>query len=189
MLPAGWSQNKGDKGAPKGSHSANGAGNASWVEEFPACLSTLLVRGWQVLAAGRGSTMEPRWQYQFRVIMLGDSTVGKSSLLRRYTEGVFLDAVNQTVGVDFYVQFVELEPGLQVKLQFWDTAGQERFRWVHVVGRGGGDGCPPPDLGWNVVIPSPGRSSMRLCSHWSLWVRNHRAKSRSQGKGALGTAL
>ncbi|NWU59391.1 RB39B protein, partial [Dromas ardeola] len=49
--------------------------------------------------------MEPRWQYQFRVIMLGDSTVGKSSLLRRYTEGVFLDAVNQTVGVDFYVQF------------------------------------------------------------------------------------
>ncbi|NXU68940.1 RB39B protein, partial [Horornis vulcanius] len=74
--------------------------------------------------------MEPRWQYQFRVIMLGDSTVGKSSLLRRYTEGVFLDAVNQTVGVDFYVQFVELEPGLQVKLQFWDTAGQERFRSV-----------------------------------------------------------
>ncbi|NXQ24213.1 RB39B protein, partial [Alaudala cheleensis] len=74
--------------------------------------------------------MEPRWQYQFRVIMLGDSTVGKSSLLRRYTEGVFLDAVNQTVGVDFYVQFVELEPGLRVKLQFWDTAGQERFRSV-----------------------------------------------------------
>ncbi|XP_015739037.1 ras-related protein Rab-42 [Coturnix japonica] len=74
--------------------------------------------------------MEPRWHYQFRVIMLGDSTVGKSSLLRRYTEGVFLDAINQTVGVDFYVQFVELEPGLQVKLQFWDTAGQERFRSV-----------------------------------------------------------
>lgn len=90
--------------------------------------------------------MELRWQYQFRVIMLGDSTVGKSSLLRRYTEGIFLDAVNQTVGVDFYVQFVELEPGLQVKLQFWDTAGQERFRWVQVVGCvGEGDGakCPP----------------------------------------------
>ncbi|NWH23283.1 RB39B protein, partial [Grus americana] len=57
--------------------------------------------------------MDPRWQYQVRVIMLGDSTVGKSSLLRRYTEGVFLDAVNETVGVDFYVQFVELEPGLR----------------------------------------------------------------------------
>lgn len=98
-----------------------------------ACPSTQWVRGWW-------EPMEPRWHYQFRVIMLGDSTVGKSSLLRRYTEGVFLDAVNQTVGVDFYVQFVELEPGLQVKLQFWDTAGQERFRWVLLCSWVGGGG-------------------------------------------------
>lgn len=68
------------------------------------------------------------WQYQFRIIMLGDSTVGKSSLLKRYTEDLFLEYVNQTVGVDFYVHFLEVEPGVRVKLQFWDTAGQERFR-------------------------------------------------------------
>ncbi|NWI10938.1 RB39B protein, partial [Crypturellus soui] len=74
--------------------------------------------------------MEAAWHYQFRVIMLGDSTVGKSSLLRRYTQGVFLEAPDQTVGVDFYVRHVELQPGLRVKLQFWDTAGQERFRSV-----------------------------------------------------------
>ncbi|CAL1610342.1 unnamed protein product [Knipowitschia caucasica] len=70
------------------------------------------------------------WQYQFRIIMLGDSTVGKSSLLKRYTEDLFLDTINQTVGVDFYVHFLEVEPGIRVKLQFWDTAGQERFRSV-----------------------------------------------------------
>lgn len=70
------------------------------------------------------------WQYQFRVIMLGDSTVGKSSLLKRYTEDAFLDTINQTVGVDFYVHFLEVEPGVRIKLQFWDTAGQERFRSV-----------------------------------------------------------
>lgn len=70
------------------------------------------------------------WQYQFRIIMLGDSTVGKSSLLKRYTEDTFLEAINQTVGVDFYVHFLEVEPGIRVKLQFWDTAGQERFRSV-----------------------------------------------------------
>uniref|UniRef100_A0A4W6DA71 Si:dkey-34d22.2 n=1 Tax=Lates calcarifer TaxID=8187 RepID=A0A4W6DA71_LATCA len=46
------------------------------------------------------------WQYQFRIIMLGDSTVGKSSLLKRYTEDLFLESINQTV------------------------AGQERFRSV-----------------------------------------------------------
>ncbi|XP_066494711.1 ras-related protein Rab-39B-like [Tiliqua scincoides] len=70
------------------------------------------------------------WHYQFRIIMLGDSTVGKSSLLKRYAEGVFLESMNQTVGVDFYVHFVEIKPDLHVKLQFWDTAGQERFRSV-----------------------------------------------------------
>ncbi|XP_028985417.1 ras-related protein Rab-42b [Betta splendens] len=70
------------------------------------------------------------WQYQFRIIMLGDSTVGKSSLLKRYTEDLFLESLNQTVGVDFYVHFVEVEPEVRVKLQFWDTAGQERFRSV-----------------------------------------------------------
>ncbi|XP_068179219.1 ras-related protein Rab-42b isoform X2 [Antennarius striatus] len=70
------------------------------------------------------------WRYQFRFIMLGDSTVGKSSLLKRYTEDLFTQSVNQTVGVDFYVHFLEVEPGVRVKLQFWDTAGQERFRSV-----------------------------------------------------------
>lgn len=68
------------------------------------------------------------WQYQFRIIMLGDSAVGKSSLLKRYTEDLFLDTINQTLGVDFYVHFLEVEPGVRVKLQFWDTAGQEKFR-------------------------------------------------------------
>ncbi|XP_048882559.1 ras-related protein Rab-42b [Brienomyrus brachyistius] len=70
------------------------------------------------------------WQYQFRIIMLGDSTVGKSSLIKRYTEDQFLESINQTVGVDFYVHFLEVEPGVTIKLQFWDTAGQERFRSV-----------------------------------------------------------
>lgn len=68
------------------------------------------------------------WQYQFRIIMLGDSTVGKSSMLKRYTEDLFMECLNQTVGVDFYVHFLEVEPDVRVKLQFWDTAGQERFR-------------------------------------------------------------
>lgn len=53
------------------------------------------------------------WQYQFRII--------KSSLLKRYTDEMFLDCINQTVGVDFYVHFLEVETGVRVKLQFWDT--------------------------------------------------------------------
>ena len=47
--------------------------------------------------------------YQFRVILIGDSTVGKSSLLRQFTEGQFIQTSDPTVGVDFHVRIIELE--------------------------------------------------------------------------------
>ncbi|XP_073194959.1 ras-related protein Rab-39A [Lepidochelys kempii] len=72
------------------------------------------------------------WIYQFRLIVLGDSTVGKSCLLHRFTEGRFPGPLHcdPTVGVDFFSRLVEIEPGKRVKLQLWDTAGQERFRSI-----------------------------------------------------------
>ena len=73
--------------------------------------------------------VEPIFDYQFRVILLGDSTVGKSSLLKYFTEGKFDEGCEPTVGVDFFARLVEIKPGLRVKLQLWDTAGQERFRY------------------------------------------------------------
>ncbi|XP_074061383.1 ras-related protein Rab-39B isoform X1 [Macrotis lagotis] len=72
--------------------------------------------------------MEAIWLYQFRLIVIGDSTVGKSCLIRRFTEGRFAQASDPTVGVDFFSRLVEIEPGKRIKLQIWDTAGQERFR-------------------------------------------------------------
>ena len=75
------------------------------------------------------SMVEPIFDYQFRVILLGDSTVGKSSLLKYFTEGKFDEGCEPTVGVDFFARLVEIKPGLRVKLQLWDTAGQERFRY------------------------------------------------------------
>ncbi|XP_051892453.1 ras-related protein Rab-39B-like [Pristis pectinata] len=74
--------------------------------------------------------MEEVWQYQFRIILLGDSTVGKSSLLKRFTDGTFTEVQDPTVGVDFYARLLEVEPGCRIKLQLWDTAGQERFRSI-----------------------------------------------------------
>lgn len=66
--------------------------------------------------------------YQFRVIVLGDAAVGKSSLLRCYAEGPGGAVPCPTVGVDFYSRTVPLPPAGRAKLQLWDTAGQERFR-------------------------------------------------------------
>ncbi|CAF0883784.1 unnamed protein product [Rotaria sordida] len=70
------------------------------------------------------------YDYQFRLIVVGDSTVGKSSLLRNFCEGVFSQDPDPTVGVDFNVRIIEVKSGVKVKLQLWDTAGQERFKSI-----------------------------------------------------------
>lgn len=72
--------------------------------------------------------LNDNWHYQFRILLLGDSMVGKTSLLRRYTEHHFINTPCPTMGVEFYSRVMELPPGIKVKLQFWDTAGQEGFR-------------------------------------------------------------
>nr|XP_058956595.1 ras-related protein Rab-39B-like [Pocillopora verrucosa]XP_058956596.1 ras-related protein Rab-39B-like [Pocillopora verrucosa] len=73
---------------------------------------------------------KPKYFYQFRIILIGDSTVGKSSLLRQFTEGQFIENSDPTVGVDFHVRVVMLTSDVRIKLQIWDTAGQERFRAI-----------------------------------------------------------
>ena len=70
----------------------------------------------------------PMYHYQYRLILIGDSTVGKSSLLKYFTEGRRAEICDPTVGVDFYARMIELRPYLRIKLQLWDTAGQEKFR-------------------------------------------------------------
>ncbi|XP_066061246.1 ras-related protein Rab-18-B-like [Chamaea fasciata] len=62
-----------------------------------------------------------------KLLLLGDSGVGKSSLLRRFTDGAFEPRLKPTVGIDFKVKKMVLE-GRAVTLAMWDTAGQERFR-------------------------------------------------------------
>jgi len=76
--------------------------------------------------------VEPIFDYQFRLILIGDSTVGKSSLLKYFTDGKFSDLCDPTVGVDFFARLIEVKNGIRVKLQLWDTAGQERFRFVQI---------------------------------------------------------
>lgn len=63
----------------------------------------------------------------FKIIVVGDSGVGKTCLTYRFCEGKFLDKPEATIGVDFRERTVNVS-GEDIKLQFWDTAGQERFR-------------------------------------------------------------
>lgn len=77
-----------------------------------------------------GDDFGPLFHFQYRLILIGDSTVGKSSLLKYFTEGRHAEMIDPTVGVDFYARMIELKPGLRIKLQLWDTAGQEKFRAI-----------------------------------------------------------
>mmetsp|Transcript_10656 Transcript_10656/g.32624 ORF Transcript_10656/g.32624 Transcript_10656/m.32624 type:complete len:202 (-) Transcript_10656:288-893(-) len=70
--------------------------------------------------------MSAEFDEQFKILLVGESAVGKSSILLRYTEDMFED-LPQTIGVDFKTQKMDVK-GKRVKLTLWDTAGQERFR-------------------------------------------------------------
>jgi len=62
-----------------------------------------------------------------KVVIVGDGGVGKSSLIRRYCQGVFTSSYKKTIGVDFLEKVVVADNGQQVRLMLWDTAGQEEF--------------------------------------------------------------
>ena len=64
----------------------------------------------------------------FKVVIIGDASTGKSSLLRRYCENAFEEQYKCTVGVDFQIKILKMKDQRIVKLQIWDTAGQERFK-------------------------------------------------------------
>ena len=60
-----------------------------------------------------------------QVVLVGNAGVGKTCLVRRFTQGMFPPGQGATIGVDFMIKTVEID-GEKIKLQIWDTAGQER---------------------------------------------------------------
>jgi len=80
------------------------------------------------MAASESSTTTP---LNIKLLLIGNSSVGKSSLLLRFADETFLteDEASATIGVDFRVSKMEVR-GRRVKLSIWDTAGQERFRTI-----------------------------------------------------------
>lgn len=102
--------------------------------------------------------MDLEYDYLIKLLVIGDSGVGKSSLLLRFSDDGFTDTYMSTIGVDFKIRTIEIDNKI-VKLQIWDTAGQERFRTI----------VSSYYRGANGVILTYSTTDMDSFSHLDMW--------------------
>lgn len=69
------------------------------------------------------------YDFLYKFLLIGDSGVGKSSLLMRFSEHMFSESISATIGIDFCLKTIDID-GKIAKLQIWDTCGQERFKSI-----------------------------------------------------------
>ena len=103
------------------------------------------------------------YDYLWKIVLIGESGVGKTCLIRRLNDGVFPDSSVSTIGVDFAFFSTKLG-GKDIKLQVWDTAGQERFSAI----------VPTyfrNALGFVVAFDVTNRASFQNCEKWLARAR------------------
>lgn len=108
----------------------------------------------------------PNYDYLFKILLIGDSGVGKSCLLMRYADDAYTSNYISTIGVDFKIRTVKADDGSVIKLQIWDTAGQERFRTITTSYYRGAQGLI-------VVFDVTNRSSFENVSFWLKEVETY----------------
>lgn len=70
------------------------------------------------------------YDYIFKILLLGDSSVGKTCFLLRYSDDTFVENHISTIGLDYRLKMINLADNKTIKMQIWDTAGQDRFRAI-----------------------------------------------------------
>ena len=73
--------------------------------------------------------MQENYDHLYKILIIGDSGVGKSCIMSRFADDSYTESYISTIGVDFKIRTIEVL-GEIVKLQIWDTAGQERYRAI-----------------------------------------------------------
>eukprot|EP01083_Nonionella_stella_P202580 739976_1 len=104
---------------------------------------------------------------RFKILLIGDSAVGKSSIMVRFKQDIFNDSFISTIGVDFAIKKLQIGDKI-VKLQVWDTAGQERFRAITARYYKGADAVC-------IVYNITEKSSFENIKWWLSEVRKHAA--------------
>lgn len=107
----------------------------------------------------------PKAQYMFKCVIIGDTGVGKSNLLSRFTKDEFTKDSKSTIGVEFATRQIEHD-GQTIEAQVWDTAGQERYRAITAAYYRGA-------IGALLVYDITKRDSFENCERWLRELRAH----------------
>lgn len=97
----------------------------------------------------------------YKILVLGDSNVGKTCIVHRFCDERYYDTYISTIGIDFKQKIINLD-GTPIKLQIWDTAGQERFRTLTTAYYRGAMG----------ILLMYDITSLDSFNHLSYWLRN-----------------
>nr|XP_033484078.1 ras-related protein Rab-7L1-like isoform X1 [Epinephelus lanceolatus] len=111
------------------------------------------------------SDREAMNEHLLKILIVGDGTVGKTSFVSRYVNGLFSKSYKATVGVDYAVKLLHWSDKDKVRLQLWDIAGQERFISMTRIYYKGAMGCV-------VMFDVTNTSSFLNCRHWKRDLDN-----------------
>uniref|UniRef100_A0A5F9C6U3 small monomeric GTPase n=1 Tax=Oryctolagus cuniculus TaxID=9986 RepID=A0A5F9C6U3_RABIT len=115
--------------------------------------------------AGPRDAADQNFDYMFKILIIGNSSVGKTSFLFRYADDSFTPAFVSTVGIDFKVKTV-YRHDKRIKLQIWDTAGQERYRTITTAYYRGA-------MGFLLVYDIANQESFNAVQDWATQIKTY----------------
>ncbi|KAM5329807.1 ras-related protein Rab-3C isoform 2-T2 [Glossophaga mutica] len=115
--------------------------------------------------AGPKDSSDQNFDYMFKLLIIGNSSVGKTSFLFRYADDSFTSAFVSTVGIDFKVKTV-FRNEKRIKLQIWDTAGQERYRTITTAYYRGA-------MGFVLMYDVTNEGSFTAVQDWSTQIKTY----------------
>ncbi|XP_005356842.1 ras-related protein Rab-3C isoform X1 [Microtus ochrogaster] len=113
----------------------------------------------------KDSSSDQNFDYMFKLLIIGNSSVGKTSFLFRYADDSFTSAFVSTVGIDFKVKTV-FKNEKRIKLQIWDTAGQERYRTITTAYYRGA-------MGFILMYDITNEESFNAVQDWSTQIKTY----------------
>ena len=112
---------------------------------------------------------EQDYEFIFKVLLLGNSNVGKSSLFLRFVDDIWNDTFVPTIGVDFKIKTFEID-SKKIKMQIWDTAGQERFKNIVASYYRGANGIL-------LIYDVSDKDSFKNLSNWLIEIEKNASKN------------